>query len=180
MRARSRRAAVTKRLTKGYYWRGGGVGGNPHYARAPFLYHGLVSDEAPILQLFVTKLPRAPRLLTGHSKCFVDGTDSKLLALDCAYVVSKPARRGWASKASMCAVLRVEIDAVLSSWAAIPHACRAAGLPLPNIGVGYVDAHGCVVHPHLLWILEHSVAFSDSESTGAERVNDFDTAGFGI
>jgi hypothetical protein len=165
----SRQAAITKRLTIGHCWHGGGVGGNPRYARAPSIHPGLVSEEAPILQLFVTKLPRARRLRAGHTKQRLDETDSKLLALDCAYVVSKAPMRRVGSNGDMRGVLRVEIDAPLSSWATIPAACQAANLPLPNIAVGYVDAHGRVLNPHLLWVLEHSVAFI-GKSTPPQRL----------
>jgi hypothetical protein len=53
-------------------WRralGGGaevVGGNPLYMRPSFTFPGLVSDEAAILRLFVTKTPRARDLMAVH------------------------------------------------------------------------------------------------------------------
>ena len=97
-RARSRHAAVAMRLEKGFRWLGGAIGGNPLYARRQ-VHPGLVSDDAAILKLFVTKVPRAASLPTGDTKRLVDGTDSKLLALDCPYVVVNGHMRG---------VLRVE------------------------------------------------------------------------
>ena len=108
--------------------------------RPHFVFSGLVSDEAAILKLFVTKTPRARGLMTGHSKDLVDGTDSKLLpALDSAYVTTNGKMRG---------VLRVEIDHLLPSWEEeVADACGRAGLPLPNIAVGYVDARGRVHNP---------------------------------
>jgi hypothetical protein len=150
-RRRSRDAAVQMRRETGFVHRGGNVGGNPEYRRAPFVFQGLVSDEAAILKLFVTKTPRARHLLTGATKDIVEGTDSKLLALDSAYVTTTQRMRG---------VLRVEIDACLASWTAIPEICAEAGVPLPNIAVGYVDASGQVRNPHFLWLLENSVSFT--------------------
>lgn len=161
MRKQSRDAAVQKRWRDGFVWRGGSVGGNPLYARPPFVYSGLVSDEAAILKLFATKTPRARRLLTGHSKDLVDGTDSKLLALDCAYITTNARMRG---------VLRVEIDACLASWDVIPAACAQAGVPIPNVAVGWVDSHGAVLHPHLIWLLEHSVAFTHAAKKPPQRM----------
>ena len=135
-RARSRCAAVANRLEKGFRWLGGTIGGNPLYARPAAVHPGLVSDDVAILKLFVTKVPRAAGLQSGHTKRLVDGTDSKLLALDCAYVVVNGRMRG---------VLRVEVDAILASWQAIPTACQAAGMHPPNVAVGYVDALGRVI-----------------------------------
>ena len=162
-RARSRRAAVANRLEKGFRWLGGAIGGNPLYARPAAVHTGLVSDGAAILKLFVTKVPRAAGLQTGHTKRLVDGTDSKLLASDCAYVIVNGRMRG---------VLRVEVDAILASWQEIPTACQAAGLHPPNVAVGYVDSLGRVINPHLLWIIEHSVAFIGSTRTPQQRLFD--------
>ncbi len=151
-RAKSRQALVRLRLTRGFVWHGGPVGENPRYQRPRFVFSGLVSDEAAILKLFVTKTPRARRLMTGHTKGLIDGTDSKLLALDSAYVTTNPRMRG---------VLRVEIDDVVPSWEGIADACGRAGLPLPNIAVGYVDPLGRAHNPHLIWILEHNASPGD-------------------
>jgi hypothetical protein len=158
-RRRSRDAAVRMRREVGFVHRGGNVGGNPKYRRAPFVFQGLVSDEAAILKLFVTKTPCARHLYTGATKDIVEGTDSKLLALDSAYVTTTQ---------RMCGVLRVEIDACLGSWATIPEMCAKAGVPLPNIAVGYADASGQVRNPHLLWLLENSVSFT-SQARPAPR-----------
>jgi hypothetical protein len=103
-----------------------------------------VSDEASILKLFATKTRRARHLLTGDTKDYVNSTDSKLLALDSAYVTTNALMRG---------VLRVEIDDRLASWAIISEVCGKANVPLPNVAVGYRDAHGQVHNPHLIWII---------------------------
>jgi hypothetical protein len=150
---RARSLADIKRLRQadGYRFFGGAVGGNPLYARQGFVFRGLVSDEAPILKLFATKTPRARRLLSGDSKDRVDGTDSKLLALDSAYVTTNARMRG---------VIRVDIDDCLDGWTAISAMCNQAHIPLPNVAVGHVDKSGRVLNPHLIWIIANSVAFT--------------------
>jgi hypothetical protein len=100
--------------------------------------------------LVVTKVPRASRLLTGHDKSFVARTDSKILALDCAYIDVNKSMRG---------VLRVELDWIFGSWRDVAAACQNAGIPQPSVAVGWVDAQRRVHHPHLLWILYRSVFF---------------------
>ena len=159
--ARSRRAVIDLRWELGFRWHGGLVGGDPRYCREKMTYHGLVSDEHAVLKLFAAKVPRARNLMTGDAKDVVEGTDSKLLALDCAYVECGKDLRG---------VLRVELDAVLESWDAIAESCRAACIPLPNVAVGHQDAQGRILNPHLIWMLSASVAFTASGSRKARSL----------
>ncbi|WP_133290228.1 hypothetical protein [Dankookia rubra] len=63
----AQREEVRQRLSGGHHWPGGPVGDNPAYARASFVYRGLVSDERPILKLIVASTPRAARLRTGDT-----------------------------------------------------------------------------------------------------------------
>ena len=70
----------------------------------------------------------------------------------------------------MRGVRRVEVDAILASWQEIPTARQAAGLHPPNMAVRYVDALGRVINPHLLWIIERSVAFIGSTRTPQQRL----------
>ena len=154
-RAHSRQAVVDLRWNRGFVWHGGPVGGNAEYQRQGFTYPGLVSDEAPILKLFVSKTHRTRALITGDTKSDADGTDSKLLALDCAYVETNKA---------MCAVLRVELDTLWPSWETLATAIHAQGVPPPNVAVGHVDAAGRVWRPHLIWILAESVVFTNKGS----------------
>jgi Replicase family len=148
--AAARAGAVSNRLRNGFVWQGGGIGGNETYPVAPFRYHGLASDAHPILQCFVTKLPRGRRLVCGDGKEDAGFAPhaSKLLGCDAPYVEGAKTMRGF---------LRVEIDRRLS-WAAIEAACRERAIPLPNIAVGWMDGE-VVVHPHLIWLLRDSVAF---------------------
>lgn len=154
-RASSRQALIDLRCTRGFVWYGGPVGGNGEYQRQGFTYRGLVSDEAPILKLFVSRTHRAHALITGDTKSDADGTDSKLLALDCAYVETNKVMR---------AALRVELDTLWPSWEALETAIHARGVPPPNVAVGHVDAAGRVWRPHLIWILAESVVFTKKGS----------------
>ena len=151
-RRAKRQAEVRLRLSLGYRWLGGPVGGNPAYVRPPFVYPGLVSDEHPMLQLFVASTPRAAQLQTGDTKARIDRVGQKLLALDSAYVAANRAMRR---------VLRVELDRDFpGGFAALAAAIAARGVPPPNLVVGHVDAAGRLLRPHLLWLLEAAVAFT--------------------
>lgn len=156
------RAEVRSRLSLGYRWHGGAVAGNPAYPRAAFSYAGLVSEEHPLLRLFVASTPRAARLRTGDTKARVDQVGQKLLALDRAYVTTvRDMRR----------VLRVELDRAFDGgFAALAAAVAACGVPLPNLAVGYLDPAGRLLNPHLIWLLEHPVAFTDRGGQGPRRL----------
>jgi hypothetical protein len=123
------------------------VAGNGRYYLAPFVYRGLVSDEHDILKLFVAKVPRARGLLTGDDKGKVSRADSKLHALDSAYVTVNALMRG---------VLCVDVDQDFTVAELVAGLTRC-GVPLPNIVVGHRDAAGRFLRPHLIWLLENSV-----------------------
>ena len=125
-RATARHQLEQLRLARGFTWAGGHVGGRLEYRRNPLVYPGLVSEEDPILKLFVTKTPRAHGLRTGQNKAESSGTDSKLLALDYAYIETSKSMRG---------VLRVELDRTWPSWDALRNAISSCGVPQPNIAV---------------------------------------------
>lgn len=156
-RHRSRAALIELRINRGYVWHGGAVGGDQTYHRPAFCFHGLVSPQHPILELFVTKTRRAAGLITGDTKAEASGTDSKLLALDSAYTEANKAMRG---------VLRVELDEVFASPEALTAAIQATGVPLPNLVVGYRDRRGRLHRPHLLWLLASSVCFTTAGQAG--------------
>ncbi|MBV8092393.1 MAG: hypothetical protein JO110_04000, partial [Acetobacteraceae bacterium] len=139
------------RLEFGFRWDGGAIGGCRQYRRRAFRHVGLISDETPILLLFVSKTRRATHLLTGDSKAEATKTDAKLLALDSAYVETNKLMRG---------VLRVELDTLFPSWEALRSAILACGVPLPNVAVGYRDNNGFILRPHLLWTLADSICFT--------------------
>ena len=160
LRIESRRSAVHRRLTTGFVYSGGAVGGQKNYMRAPFIYRGLVSSQHPILEFFVSKTPRARRLMSGHNKRESLCTDSKLLALDCAYVESNKAVSG---------VIRVEIDTVWPSWNALGSALEDIGAPMPNIAVAHVGNDGKVHRPHLMWLLADSVSFTEKSLSGPRQ-----------
>ncbi len=150
--AAARKAAVSERSQNGFKWPGGAVGGNGGYQTAPLRYIGLVSDHHPILRCFVSKLASGRRLICGDDKASADHAPygSKLLGCDAAYIEGLKTMRGF---------LRVEIDRSLS-FEDIATACQTAGIPQPNIAVGWMDAAGSVCNPHLIWLLNDSVAFT--------------------
>ena len=148
----SKKSLVDLRANRGYMWIGGAIGGSRDCYRTPFIYKGLVSNEHAVLKLFVTKLPRARRLMSGDNKAEAISTDSKLLALDSAYIESNKKMRG---------VLRVELDSNWSSWQALEREIVNQGVMLPNVCVGHEKENGEVIRPHLIWMLADSVAFTE-------------------
>jgi hypothetical protein len=152
MKRRDAKSRAKKRLAHGFRWDGGAVGDNPSYFRHHFYRMGLVSEHYPILRLFVSKCRRARHLRSGSTKAESNKAWSKLLALDEAYIETNKVVRG---------VLRVESDAVFLSWNNLRAELHTRGVPLPNIAVGHMDPAGQIVHPHLFWLLESSVAFSE-------------------
>ncbi|MFC7478616.1 replication initiation protein [Dankookia sp. GCM10030260] len=158
----AQREEVRLRLSLGYRWLGGPIGGNPAYARVPFVYRGLVSDEHPILKLFVASTPRAALLRTGDTKANVDRVGQKLLALDSPYVAGNKA---------MCRILRVDIDRDFpGGFAELKDAIAACGVPLPNIAVGHLDPTGRLLHPHLIWLLENAVVLTKKGRQAPKRL----------
>jgi len=164
-RARDTTARVDARFRIGFRWFGGYVSGKPGrggrgYWRSAFIHQGLVSTEHPILRLFVTKLHKARRLLTGNDKGAVTAGGPKVLALDDAYVHANAEMRG---------VLRVELDRDFVSWDHLRQAILACDVPLPNIAVAHVhEVTGAVQAPHLIWLLEHSVCFTGRGRAGPQ------------
>lgn len=164
-RARDTTARVDARFRIGFRWFGGYVSGKPGwggrgYWRSAFRYEGLVSTEHPILRLFVTKLHKARRLLTGNDKGAVTVGGPKVLALDDAYVHANADMRG---------VLRVELDRDFASWDQLRQTVLACGVPMPNIAVAHVhEVTGAVQAPHLIWLLENSVCFTGRGRAGPQ------------
>ncbi|CAO3358036.1 replication initiation protein [Azospirillum melinis] len=164
-RARDTTARVDARFRIGFRWLGGYVSGKPGrggrgYWRSAFRYEGLVSTEHPILRLFVTKLHKARRLLTGNDKGAVTAGGPKVLALDDAYVHANADMRG---------VLRVELDRDFASWDQLRQAILTCGVPTPNIVVAHIhEVTGTVQAPHLIWLLENSVCFTGRGRAGPQ------------
>lgn len=144
--AADRKVRVARRLRDGFAWKGGGVGGNSDYPHALFIHHGLVSAERPVLLAFVAKLRRRRHLRVGGGKSESYEPGSKLEGLDEPYVEDN---------SRVCGVLRIETDHVLTR-ARIEDACRTAGVPQPNLVVGWRSASG-YHRPHLIWLLHDSV-----------------------
>jgi hypothetical protein len=152
-RVASLRELIKLRMSRGYVTPTLLVGGNPAYRQEAQQILGLVSEEHPILKLFVSKVPKARwrrssvGLRTGATKAFLEDTDSKLLALDQPYIDANK---------TVCGILRVDLDGVITVDD-IARACADVGVPAPNLVVGWRDERGAYRHPHLLWLLEHSV-----------------------
>lgn len=148
-----RKATEKARLRDGFVWQGGCVGGNAAYYAPPFIRRDLLCEGDPVLKLFVTKLPRGPQMTCGDAKddSYPAPLGSKLLGCDAAYVDGRKDMRGF---------LRVDLDRQLT-WAEVEAACGEAGVPLPNIAVGWSDAEGKVHNPHLIWLLRDSVGFGE-------------------
>ncbi|NUB01222.1 hypothetical protein GBZ48_18295 [Azospirillum melinis] len=164
-RARDTAVRVDARFRIGFRWFGGYVSGKPGrggrgYWRSAFIHQGLISTEHPILRLFVTKLHKARRLLTGNDKGAVTAGGTKVLALDDAYVHANSDMRG---------VLRVELDRDFASWDQLRQAVLTCGVPTPNIVVAHIhEVTGAVQAPHLIWLLENSVCFTGRGRAGPQ------------
>ncbi len=141
---RNRRALIQDRLENGFRHHGGEVAGRYY---DPFREEGLRSLDDHNLMRIVHNTPKAANLLSGKTKEFLDGTDSKLLALDAPYVeLNKHVRL----------IFRVDMDTIFNSWEALHYELKQ--LPLactPHLGCGYVDNDGKVIRPHLFVILPY-------------------------
>ncbi len=151
---------VRERMDKGFRWHGGCFSGD--YRRPAFTYEGLKSDEHPILKMFVSKVHRKHKLSSGWEKDVVVPSRSKLLSLDDAYVPVN---------GDMRAIIRVELDSIWNStdelrmaiWSCLyEHAGDPAAVAMPNIIVGYENAECQWLRPHLIWIIENSVCWTDN------------------
>ena len=49
-------------------------------------------------------------------------------------------------------------------------AIAACGVPLPNLVVGYIDSAGWLLHPHLIWLLDQSVAFTGKSQQAPQKL----------
>ncbi|MHA7066797.1 hypothetical protein [Azospirillum argentinense] len=159
--ARTLNALKERRLSFGFQWFGGYVGGSKSYYRSAFVYRGLVSDENPILKAFVAKTHAKKNLRTGRTKEESEESPSKLLSLDDAYVCVNGDMRG---------VFRMELDAIFESEDDLRQMLYEAldgdggRIILPNVIVGYVDARGRIHNPHLIWILQDSITWTSKKA----------------
>ncbi len=138
----ARKEILRQRYERGYVFAGGAVG-NLH--QDAFVFQGLKSADHPLLQAFVAMLPRRDRLQSGMTKEILDGEgDSKIMALDLAYVEGNKKVMGF---------IRLDIDAIFSSWGHLSDLIHDLGVPLPHIGVGGRMDDGRIRNPHLIWLL---------------------------
>jgi Replicase family len=155
---------VTDRAKNGFQWSGGSFGGSATrhgagspYVCEPFVFRGLISDQHPILQLFVSKTHTAgystkkQRLKTGINKSEIQPMTRKVLGLDDPYVCWNAQMRG---------VIRVDIDRSFPGGVnELLHAIADCGVPAPNLVVGKIDL-GKLSNPHLYWVLLDSVCWT--------------------
>ncbi|WP_148294329.1 hypothetical protein, partial [Azospirillum sp. B506] len=177
-RAADERTIIRRRLGDGFRWNGGCIAGTAKnigallpngrnkpnrgkvYRVAPLVYVGLRSEEHPLLRLLVSKVHKRSRLRTGREKGRVETGGPKVVALDAEYVEGNSVMR---------AVLRVELDSDFpGGWPALWTAIQECGVVLPNLAVGHVGPTGMIEHPHLIWILEKSIPFTDRGSWRAQ------------
>jgi len=154
-RAKSKASVIELRWNRGFIWHGGPVGGNHTYQRQPFVHKGFISDQHPLLKLYVASTRRAAHLRTGATKAESEKTDSKLLALDEPYCETNKLMRR---------VLRVELDTVFESWSALEQALSSLGVPRANIMTGHQDQAGQIHRPHIFWLVADAVAFTPRSS----------------
>ena len=148
---------VRERLALGYRWFGGKIGGSFQPA---FTFRGLKSDQHPILKLFVTKLRRVNSLDVGWDKAEVFTTPKKLFSLDYPYVSFNAIMRG---------IIRIDLDSVFDDPCQLYYELAERGLR-PNLIVYATDAKGRIVRPHLYWILENSVCFTEKGSVASKKL----------
>ncbi len=142
-------AAIRDRLENGFTWPGGVVG-DRHIA--PFVHRGLVSEQHAILQLFVASTRRCHALRVGQDKATCIRPEAKLLGLDEPYVeTNKRMRR----------VLRVDVDRDFASLQDLREEIALLNVPAPNIAVGHQAPDGRILRPHLIWLIQNPVAFTD-------------------
>lgn len=178
-RAAEERTLVRRRFHDGFRWGGGPIAGTQKnvgkvlpngrnkpnrgkvYRVAPLVYIGLRSEEHPLLRFFVSKLHRRAKLRTGREKGRVETGAPKVLALDAEYTEGNTIMR---------AILRVELDRDFhGGWIDLWAAIDGCGVVRPNLAIGHVNpSTGAVEHPHLIWILENSIPFTDRGSWRAQ------------
>ena len=129
----------------------------------------LPSEAHPILQLWVSKLPKGKRLMVGSDKTYVAPARSKLLGLQAPYVVGSANMRGY---------IRIDLDesfgttetsampwdspsptwkADSQAWGDLRSRIAATGAPLGNIAVGYAYEVNSLERPHIIYLLKDSV-----------------------
>lgn len=146
--ARELKQRVRKRLRDGYE-----LPFDQHVAgrqRKAFREQGVRSEENPVLQLFVTLVPKGGRARASNDKATLDvQSRSKLLTLDYAYVELNKEFLG---------ALRIDCDGVFHSPEHLLHALedlvRDGRIPcLPHIVVGDLMDDGKYRRPHFIFLL---------------------------
>lgn len=151
-RALSRRDLIRRRLTEGFVFHGGEIGGRQ---RAPFQETGLRSDRSHVLRRIVQITPRTSKMQVSRSKDLMSGTDAKLLGLDEPWIGLNPKVRS---------AFRIDLDHSFPSWDALRFELEQLPLPcLPHMVIGFEDETGVVERPHAIYLLPYNSGawFSD-------------------
>lgn len=164
---RAYRLLSRERASKGFSWFGGKVG-EQHFK--PFDEVGFKSASDPVLLTFTSKLPkgryyqsirkgvlRGVPIVATNNKKFKETHPSKILALDCGWIETNPLMRG---------CIRVDVDESFETLEELLTETRNASCPDPNIIVGTHSPEGRIVRPHLYYILEDSVCWTERGRQG--------------
>lgn len=150
--------AVHERLEKGYI-----LPFNKQIAerwRKAFREEGLRSDDNPILQMFVTLVPKGGRARASNDKATLEvQSRSKLLTLDYPYIELNKEFLG---------AIRIDCDGIFQSprhlLQALEELTRNGAIPcLPHIIVGDRMDDGTYRRPHLIFLLPPGCAVWKSE-----------------
>jgi hypothetical protein len=150
----------------------GGLVGRDYYPAHAAQINKKATD--PMLRVFSSKLPRGrdrPAIrggkirgvpLTGsNDKKYLERFGKKTLGEDSCWVETNPLMRG---------IIRIDIDTDFLNEAELIHKIRTLDCPLPNIIVWKKNATNIVAHPHLIYVLEDSVCWTEKGRPGPKRL----------
>lgn len=186
--------AAYKRLTVGYEFDGGyilgGVNGTYH---PEFVFQGLISDNDPILELALSKTPRArfmskrslekygkQTVMSGYQKDVLMPHSRKVVGLDAPMIDWNKTMRG---------IMRVDLDFSFVNISALIQNINDLGVPTPNLVVmnkptksffTYNKKDECISEMddfvdetisscHLYWVLRDSVCFTENGNKRAKK-----------
>lgn len=190
------RAEAKKRLEDGYVFDGGHIfsSGNALGTYHPaFTLHGFISNQDPILELALSKTPRAryasqynlakngrQTVMGGYEKDILAPYRKKLIGLDAPMIEWNKSMRG---------IFRVDLDFHFTNISTLVQNINDLGVPTPNLIVMTkptnnflaMDSDGgfisdpvemndeTITSCHAYWILRDSVCFTDNGSKRAKR-----------
>ncbi|OYW10896.1 MAG: hypothetical protein B7Z59_05920 [Acidiphilium sp. 37-67-22] len=156
----------------GFFSYEGGLVGRDYYPS----HHAIIerNNSHPMLRCLMSKLPRGRKrhlirdgitrgvpIAGSNDKKYREIFVKKTLALDMAWIESNPLMRG---------IIRIDIDRDFDDEAELIHKIRAQDCPLPNIITWKKNTANKVDHPHLYYVLENSVCWTDKGRNGPKRL----------